>query len=112
VAEIAVTVNGRSFALSCEDGQENRTRRLAQYIDAKVRDFANALGQVGELRLLLLAALVIVDELAEANQALDEERRRARGEAEAAASAAETAATRIAELAARLEAIAARLSAA
>jgi cell division protein ZapA len=104
VAEIAVTVNGRSFALSCEDGQENRTRRLAQYIDAKIRDFVNTLGQVGELRLLLLAALVIVDELAEANQALEEERRRARSEAD-------TAAARIAELAERLEAIATRLAA-
>jgi cell division protein ZapA len=104
MAEIAVTVNGRSFALSCEDGQESRTRRLAQYIDAKVRDFVKSLGQVGEMRLLLLAALVIVDELAEANQALEEERRRARTEAE-------TAAARIADLAARLEAIAARLEA-
>jgi cell division protein ZapA len=104
MAEIAVTVNGRSFALSCEDGQESRTRRLAQYIDAKVRDFVKTLGQVGETRLLLLAALVIVDELAEANQALEEERRRAHTEAE-------TAAARIADLAARLEAIAARLEA-
>ncbi|HZU90274.1 MAG TPA: cell division protein ZapA [Stellaceae bacterium] len=104
MAEIAVTVNGRSFALSCEDGQESRTRRLAQYIDAKVRDFVKSLGQVGEMRLLLLAALVIVDELAEANQALEEERRRAQAEAE-------TAAARIADLAARLEAIAARLEA-
>jgi cell division protein ZapA len=104
MAEIAVTVNGRSFALSCEDGQESRTRRLAQYIDAKVRDFVKSLGQVGEMRLLLLAALVIVDELAEANQALEEERRRAQTEAE-------TAAARIADLAARLEAIAARLEA-
>jgi cell division protein ZapA len=104
MAEVVVTVNGRSFALSCEEGQENRTRRLAQYVDAKIRDFVKTLGQVGETRLLLLAALVIVDELAEANQALEEERRRARGEADAAAE-------HVAALAERLEAIAARLEA-
>jgi cell division protein ZapA len=108
MAEIAVTVNGRSFALTCEDGQEGRTRRLAQYVDAKVRAFVKSLGQVGEMRLLVLAALVIADELAEANQALEEERRRARSAGEAVADAA---ASRIVGLAERIEAIAARLEA-
>jgi cell division protein ZapA len=108
MAEITVTVNGRSFALSCEDGQEARTRRLAQYVDAKVREFAKTLGQVDEMRLLLLATLVITDELAEANQALAEERRRAHGEAGATADAT---ADHVAALAERIEAIAARLEA-
>ncbi|MGH7039190.1 MAG: cell division protein ZapA [Stellaceae bacterium] len=109
MAEISVTINGRAFALSCEDGQENRTRRLAQYIDARVRDFVKNLGQVGEMRLLLMATLVITDELAEANQALVEERRQVRAEAEAAAV---TAAARIEALGARIAALAARLEAA
>ncbi|MGH7109594.1 MAG: cell division protein ZapA [Stellaceae bacterium] len=109
MAEISVTINGRAFALSCEDGQENRTRRLAQYIDARVRDFVKNLGQVGEMRLLLMATLVITDELAEANQALVEERRQVRAEAEAAAA---TAAARIEALGARIAALAARLEAA
>src|SRR5579875_2698420 len=108
MAEIAVTVNGRSFAPNCVDGQEGRTRRLAQYVDAKVRAFVKSLGQVGEMRLLVLAALVIADELAEANQALEEERRRARSAGEAVADAA---ASRIVGLAERIEAIAARLEA-
>lgn len=109
MAEISVTVNGRAFALSCEDGQETRTRRLAQYIDARVREFVKNLGQVGEMRLLLMATLVITDELAEANQALVEERRQMRAEAETAAA---TAAARIDALAARIAALAARLEAA
>lgn len=111
MAEIAVTVNGRAFALSCEDGQEERTRRLAQYLDIKIREFVRNVGQVGELRLLLLAALVITDELAEANQALDEERRRARAAADAATAAVAAAAARIDGLAERIAAIAARLEA-
>lgn len=109
MAEISVTVNGRAFALSCEDGQETRTRRLAQYIDGRVREFVKNLGQVGEMRLLLMATLVITDELAEANQALIEERRQMRAEAEAAAA---TAAARIDTLSARIAALAARLEAA
>src|SRR6266404_4041045 len=59
MGQVLVKVNGRDFALSCADGQEPRIRRLAQYVDARVGEFAKNLGQVGEARLILLAALVI-----------------------------------------------------
>ena len=78
MANVSVPVNGRSFTISCEDGQEARIRRLAQYVDAKVAEFVAEVGQVGEARLLLLAALVIADELSDANDALEQERSRAR----------------------------------
>ncbi len=79
MGQVVVKVNGRDFALSCPDGQEPRIRRLAQYVDAKVGDFTRTVGQVGEARLVLLAALVIADELSDANDALQQERIRARG---------------------------------
>ena len=77
MGQVSVPVNGRSYALSCDDGQETRIRRLAQYVDAKVTEFVGSVGQVGEARLLLLAALVIADELSDANDALERERNRA-----------------------------------
>src|SRR5271156_3965557 len=77
VAQVSLTVNGSAFAITCDDGQETRIRRLGQYVDAKVAEFVGSVGQVGEARLLLLAALVIADELADANDALERERRRA-----------------------------------
>ena len=70
MGQVVVKVNGRDFPLSCDDGQEPRIRRLAQYIDGKVSEFTKTLGQVGEARLMLLAALVIADELSDANEAL------------------------------------------
>src|SRR5713226_1889010 len=91
MGQVVVKVNGRDFALSCPDGQEPRIRRLAQYVDAKIGEFTRTVGQVGEARLVLLAALVIADELSDANEALQQERLRARpignpgGEAAAAA---------------------------
>jgi cell division protein ZapA len=81
MGQVSVPVNGRSFAISCDDGQEPRIRRLAQYVGAKVGEFVADVGQVGEARLLLLAALVIADELSDANDALEQERSR-RGSAE------------------------------
>jgi cell division protein ZapA len=77
MGQVSVPVNGRSYAITCDDGQENRIRRLAQYVDAKVAEFVGRVGQAGEARLLLLAALVIADELSDANDALERERRRA-----------------------------------
>ncbi|HEY0526419.1 MAG TPA: cell division protein ZapA [Stellaceae bacterium] len=70
MGQVSVIVNGRTYGVACDDGQEERIRRLAQYIDGKVADFAKSLGQIGDARLILLAGLVVADELAEANEAL------------------------------------------
>jgi cell division protein ZapA len=78
MARVVLKLNGRDFALTCTDGQEPRLRLLAQYVDGKIGEFAKNLGQVGEARLMLLAALAIADELSDANDALRQERARAR----------------------------------
>jgi cell division protein ZapA len=109
VGQISLTVNGRPFAVTCDDGQEARIRRLGQYVDARVAEFVGSLGQVGEARLLLFAALVIADELADANEALQLERSGARAAEAEANTAAGAAASGIQSIALRVEAIAARL---
>jgi len=98
MGQVSVPVNGRSYAITCDDGQEPRIRRLAQYVDAKVGEFVASVGQIGEARLLLLAALVIADELSDANDALERDRKRA-----------ETVTNGRDETAKKVEAIAARL---
>jgi cell division protein ZapA len=104
VGQVNLTINSRPFVVACDDGQEGRIRRLGQYVDAKVAEFVGNIGQVGEARLLLLAALVIADELADANEALRLERSEAR-----AAGATDTAVSSINGIAQRVEAIAARV---
>lgn len=69
--EVHLTINGRSYPVSCEEGQQPRLKELAQYLDAKTTEFQRTLGPVGEARLLVLAALVIADELADARATLD-----------------------------------------
>ena len=102
MGQVNLTINSRPFAVTCDDGQEGRIRRLGQYVDAKVAEFVGNIGQVGEARLLLLAALVIADELADANEALRLERNGTR-EAAAAASSINGIAQRVEAIAARLE---------
>src|SRR5579872_5122141 len=106
MGQVVVKVNGRDFPLSCADGQEPRIWRLAQYVDAKVGEFVKTLGQVGEARLILLAAIVISDELSDANEALQQEKSRARA---AAGESAAAAASGIRSMAERIETIAARI---
>jgi cell division protein ZapA len=104
MGQVVVTVNGRAFPLGCDDGQEARTRRLAQYVDGKVGEFVRTHGQIGEARLILLAALVIADELDDTSNAFQRERGRPAGEgADAAAPGIRSIAERIDSIAARLE---------
>lgn len=110
MAQVSVTINGRKYPVACDDGQEERIAGLAQYIDGKVADFAKKLGQIGESRLLLLAGLVLADELAEATDALRRQRRSHAPGANGPAPAAEgAAAIGLEALAERIEAIAERL---
>ncbi len=65
MAQINVNVNGRSYAVGCDDGQEEHVGYLAEYIDKRVQELVGTVGQVGEARLMLLAALLIADDLSE-----------------------------------------------
>jgi cell division protein ZapA len=71
MGQVVVTVNGRAFPLNCADGEEPRIRRLAQYVDGKIGEFVKTHGQIGEARLMLLAALVIADELSDTNDMVE-----------------------------------------
>jgi cell division protein ZapA len=107
MGQVVVKVNGREFPLTCADGQESRIRRLAQYVDAKVGEFTKTVGQVGEARLILLAALVIADELSDANEALRQERNR-QGPSGGGDPGASEAASGIRSMAERIESVADR----
>ena len=63
MAQVDVFVNGQSYRIACEDGQEDRLVDLAAMVDEKVAELVNQIGQVGSNRLLVMAALVIADEL-------------------------------------------------
>ena len=65
MGEVSVGVNGRAYPVGCEDGQEQHVLDLARMFDQHVGQVARDVGQLGETRLFLLAALLMADELAE-----------------------------------------------
>lgn len=62
MAQINVTVAGKSYPLACAAGDEDRLYKLAAYIDGKTKDLTDKLGHINENRLLLMAAVLIADE--------------------------------------------------
>jgi cell division protein ZapA len=104
MAQVTITINGRAYPVACNEGEEQRIAELARYVDDKVKTFAKDLGQIGEARLLVLAALILADELADAQSASG----RPHGGNGVAADEGKLA-TGIEILAQRIEAIAAKL---
>lgn len=66
MATVTVDINGRPYAVGCADGQEERVRILARQFDSRVRQVSRDVGNVGDIRLFLMAALVLADEVQEA----------------------------------------------
>jgi len=66
MSQLSVTINGRNYPIVCDDGQEEHVTRLAAYIDKRASEIADTVGQVNESRLLVMASLLVADELSEA----------------------------------------------
>ena len=109
MAEVDVVINGRSYAMACDDGQEEHLTSLARYVGDRVRDLAESYGQVGDARLVVMASILIADELSDLRAELDEVRRTVQDRLAATEAAT---AEKLDALAARLEAVAAGLEAA
>ncbi len=66
MATVTVEINGRPYAVGCADGQEERVRMLARQFDGHVRQVAGEVGHVGDIRLFLMAGLMLADEIHDA----------------------------------------------
>jgi cell division protein ZapA len=72
MGQVTVTVNGRTYRLRCGDGEEERLIALATHVGERIDELAAEFGQVGDERLLLMAALLMADELWEVRERLDQ----------------------------------------
>lgn len=67
--QVTVKVNGREYDLTCGDGEEAHLLELAQYVDAKINAVRGSGTNVSDAQLLLMAGIVIADELSDATEA-------------------------------------------
>ena len=63
MAQLTVKINGYAYNVGCEDGQEAHLQEMARQVEQRIDSIKALGGQSGESRLLLLAALLMADEL-------------------------------------------------
>lgn len=66
MGQVAISLMGRSYRFECGDGEEARIKALADYVRIKVDQLSRDLGKTADDRLLVIAALMLADEVFEA----------------------------------------------
>ena len=62
MANINIKFNNKDYLLSCDDGQEENLKELANHLDSKYSELKKSLGNIGENKLLLITAIQMVDD--------------------------------------------------
>jgi cell division protein ZapA len=109
MAEVTVTIAGRNYRMACDDGQEEHLLRLGDLVDQKIADMRASFGEIGDMRLTVMAAIVIADDLSEARNQAGTLRNADENALAAAERDAASAADSVNHLAERLEVLAADL---
>src|SRR5882757_2415034 len=68
MAHVSVSINGRQYRMACDDGQEHHLARLANDLDQRIANLRGTFGEIGDMRLTIMAALILIDELSEQRQ--------------------------------------------
>lgn len=85
--QVNVMIAGKAYRMACGDGEEAHLEGLARFYDEKIGEMRQAFGEIGDMRLHVMAALMVADDLHEANkraQKLEAELAAIRGDAGAA----------------------------
>lgn len=69
---VNILIHGRAYTLACDEGEEAHVRELGEFLDKRVRELSGAVGQTGDARLLLMAGLLVADELNDALARVEE----------------------------------------
>jgi cell division protein ZapA len=109
MGQVTVVLNGRTYRLECGEGEESHLIALAEYLGTHVEDMKRKFGQVGDDRLILMASLLVTDELWELRREMEQMKASLATARRDRSVADETAKSAKADLAGRIEAVADRL---
>ena len=70
MSQVSVTIAGRAYRMACAEGEEAHLEGLATIYDGKIEEMRAAFGEIGDMRLHVMAALTVADELDETKQRL------------------------------------------
>ncbi|MCF3638400.1 cell division protein ZapA [Rhizobium sp. TRM95111] len=70
MAQVTVTIDGKAYRMACEEGQEDHLTELAADFDRYVSHLKGQFGEIGDLRLTVMAGIMVTDELSDVRRRL------------------------------------------
>jgi cell division protein ZapA len=117
MAQVNVTISGKTYRMACEDGQEDHLAGMAERLNESIELLRERFGEIGDQRLTVMAAITLADQQAEAERRYREVHAEVSGLEEARAAVIErqlgveaSVAEAIDAVSARVEALAARVA--
>ncbi|MBB3445992.1 cell division protein ZapA [Rhizobium sp. BK379] len=65
MAQVTVTIDGKAYRMACEEGQEDHLTDLAVRFDRYVGHLKGQFGEIGDLRITVMAGIMVMDEISE-----------------------------------------------
>ena len=69
--QVTVTIANRTYRMACGEGEEAHLEKLAALFDSKIEEMRGSFGEIGDMRLHVMAALTLADDLGEARRRID-----------------------------------------
>ena len=66
MGQVAITIKGSNYQIACDEGQEERLIRLGAYVDERTTELVKSVGDVGDMRLMVMTSLLVTDKLFDA----------------------------------------------
>ncbi|MDM9625908.1 cell division protein ZapA [Rhizobium sp. S152] len=117
MAQVTVTIDGKAYRMACEEGQEDHLTDLATRFDRYVGHLKGQFGEIGDLRITVMAGIMVMDEISELTRrvaGLETELEALRGSRETAMAATarteESLAVALGEVTMRIQGLADKLS--
>ena len=70
MAQVTLRINGYAYTLGCQDGEEAHLHAMAAEVDQRIEGIKASAGPSGEARMLVIAALLMADDVYELRQKL------------------------------------------
>ncbi|HVC62671.1 MAG TPA: cell division protein ZapA [Acetobacteraceae bacterium] len=70
MAQVTLRINGYAYTIGCRDGEEQHLTAMGREVDQRIESVKSSAGQSGEARMLVMASLLMADELHELRQTL------------------------------------------
>lgn len=68
MAQVTLRINGYAYTIGCRDGEEQHLAAMGREVEQRIESVKTSAGQSGEARMLVMASLLMADELHELRQ--------------------------------------------